>query len=156
MYRWFKLVHLFAFSLLTGFMAVVQWSLVPAQNRLTAVGYATLEQGMNQVLETLTPVLMIASVAAGLVVLVMSRRRSSGTRVRYGVALLCAVAMVVSTLVINAPINGAIDAWDAAAPPANWMALRDRWEFGHALRSYVGLVGLLSALAGAIWDAERP
>ena len=45
----------------TGFMAVVRWSLMPAQDRLNAVAYATLEKGMNDVLECLTPALMMGS-----------------------------------------------------------------------------------------------
>lgn len=155
MYRWLKVAHLFAFSLLTGFLAVVQWSLVPAQNRLDAAGYATLEKGMNDVLELLTPLLMITSLAAALVVLYLAWQRKPLIRMLYGLAGLCLVAMIVSTLLINAPINSTIDGWDAAAPPANWMELRDRWEFGHAIRSYIGLVGLVSALAAAIWDADQ-
>ena len=55
----------------------------------------------------------------------------------------------------TAPVNAAIDAWNAAAPPADWQALRDRWEFGHLIRSYVGLVGLAMAHAAALWEANE-
>lgn len=153
MYRMARLAYLFVFSLLVGFMAVVQWSLVPAQNRLSAQGYATLEQGMNSVLKTLTPVLMITATLLGLLVIVLAFRRASSTRLVYVAAVACGVAMVVSTLVINAPINDAVDAWNAATPPTDWQALRDRWELGHAIRSYVGLVGLALAQAASVWDS---
>ncbi len=150
--RWFKLTHLFSFALLAGFMAVTQWSLIPAQNRLPAEGYAILEQGMNDRLETLTPILMIATVASGIGALFLAWRRSPRTRALQGLALACAVAMVISTLTINAPVNFAIDTWNTAAPPADWSALRDRWELGHTIRANVGLVGLLAALVATIWD----
>ena len=80
--RWFKLTHLFSFALHAGFMAVTQWSLIPAQNRLPAEGYAILEQGMNDRLETLTPILMIATVASGIGALFLAWRRSPRTRTR--------------------------------------------------------------------------
>ena len=154
MYRWIKLAHLFLLALLTGFMALVQWSLVPAQNRLNAVAYATLEKGMNDVLEYLTPALMIGSLVTAVAVLYVAWRPQRLVWRLYALATLCLVAMIVSTLTINAPVNFAIDAWDASAPPAEWIELRDRWELGHAIRSYIGLVGLVSALAAAIWDAD--
>lgn len=153
MYRIAKLGYVFVFSLLVGFMAVVQWSLVPAQNRLPAEGYATLEQGMNSVLKTLTPALMITALVAGIIVIVFAYRCKSKVRLLFVLAVACLGAMVLSTLLINAPVNDAVDAWNAAAPPENWQLLRDRWEFGHALRSYIGLAGLLLAQGAVIWDA---
>lgn len=154
MYRVAKLGYLFIFSLLVGFMAIVQWSLVPAQNRLPAEGYATLEQGMNDVLKTLTPALMITALAFGIVVIVLAYQRSSNVRLFYTIAVVGLVAMVVSTLLINAPINDAVDTWNAAAPPADWQSLRDRWELGHVIRSYIGLIAVVVAQAAVIWDTK--
>jgi hypothetical protein len=154
MYRWIKFVHLYLLALLTGFMALVQWSLVPAQNQLNAVAYATLEKGMNDVLEYLTPTLMVGSLVTAVAVLYVAWWRQRLVWRLYALATLCLVAMIVSTLTINAPINSAIDAWNVSGPPVNWTELRDRWELGHAIRSYIGLIGLASALAAAIWDAD--
>ena len=68
------------------------------------------------------------------------------------VSTLGVITMTISTLIINAPVNAAIDTWDAAAPPPDWAQKRDRWERGHALRSYVGLVALLCSC----WPACCP
>lgn len=149
-----KLVFLHALSLLAGFMAIVQWSLVPAQNRLSATGYATLEQGMNNVLKTLTPTLMIISLVFGIMVIVLAFRQKSTVRYNFLIAVLSLVVMIVSTLIINAPVNDAVDMWNSAAPPADWQILRDRWEFGHALRFYIGLFGLFFLQIGIIWNKE--
>lgn len=59
-------------------------------------------------------------------------------------------------MLINAPVNHAIDTWNAATPPADWAALRDRWELGHALRAYVGLVGLGTTLLNLAMSARGP
>lgn len=146
-------LHLFATALLVGFMAVVQWSLVPAQNRLDGPAYATLEQGMNRVLERLTPALMITALATGGAATAAGLVGGAAGPVP---GLLAAATtgigvMVVSTLLINAPVNAEIDTWDAAVPPTNWRARRDRWEAGHAFRSYVGLAVLTCSVLAAVW-----
>lgn len=141
--------HLLFVALLVGFMAVVQWSLVPAQNRLSGPAYATLEQGMNRVLERPTPALMIgALVFGGASVWVLWGAGPRAWLVVVSTLGIC--AMVLSTLIINAPVNAEIDTWDAACPPSTWHASRDRWEHGHSLRAYVGLVALCCAIAAAV------
>jgi|JI10StandDraft_1071094.scaffolds.fasta_scaffold20569_6 uncharacterized membrane protein len=153
--RSFRMGHLFVFSLLVGFLAVSEWSLIPAQRHLDASAYTTLEQHMNTSLEYLTAGLMITSTVGAIGVLVLSVRARCDRRriVLAWVALACIVVMVISTLIINAPVNFAIDAWDPAAPPSNWMQLRQRWEIGHTLRTYVGLLGLAAAIAGTVAGA---
>lgn len=146
-------MQLVATALLTGFMLIVQLSLVPAQHRLDAVAYTLLEQGMNRVLERLTPALMIAATAFGLVAVLLEvvTRRPSWPVLALGVAGL--VTMIVTTLRINAPVNAAIDGWNPAAPPADWRERRDRWERGHAIRSWIGLGALLCCVAAAVWPS---
>lgn len=137
-------------ALLVGFMAVVEWSLVPAQNRLDARGYAVLEQGMNRVLTRLTPALMISALLAAGASAGLAVAAGLATAWWHAIATISLVAMVVSTLIINAPVNSEIDTWDPASPPATWRASRDRWEFGHRLRTYVGLVALLAVAVAAV------
>lgn len=155
MYAVVKIAFAFPFALLVGFMAIVQWSLVPAQNSLDGPAYTTLEKGMNDVMQTLTPALMIATLIAGSALVAIAWKRASKQRALYALALSTLVAMIITTLLINAPVNAAVDAWNASAPPADWMALRDRWELGHAIRSYVGLAGLFAAIVGLAFDDER-
>lgn len=151
MLRQARFAHLYVFSLLTGFLVIAEWSLIPAQRQLSAIAYVTLEQGMNDVLEWLTATFLVVSTVSAAVVVFLLRRQRGPTRTLAAIALACVVAMVVSTLIINAPVNFAIDQWNPASPPADWEDLRRRWELGHTLRSYVGLVGLGSALASALW-----
>jgi hypothetical protein len=49
---------------------------------------------------------------------------------------------------VHFPINAAIMTWSAAAPPANWEQLRDRWQAAHAVRSMLSVVAF-GLLAGA-------
>lgn len=47
---------------------------------------------------------------------------------------------------INIPINDAVAGWNAASPPADWAALRERWNEANLLRTVAA--GL--AFAGAV------
>lgn len=154
-----RFAHLLVFSILTGFLAVAQWSLIPAQRHLDAAAYTVLEQHMNDVLEYLTATLMVASTLLAAAVAWFTTRTRPGRRpvILAAVALVAIVAMVITTLTINAPVNFAIDGWDPTAPPTDWLTWRRRWEIGHAVRTYVGLLGLAAALAAAIWPGgDRP
>lgn len=143
-------IHLLVLALLVGFMAIVEWSLVPAQNRLDGPGYARLEQGMNGVLERLTPVLMIVALVAGVGAAVTGFVAERGNVWLLVLACAAQVSMIGTTLIINAPVNKAIDTWDDAHPPADWAALRDRWERGHTVRVYPGLLALAAAVMAAV------
>lgn len=137
-------------ALLVGFMAVVEWSLVPAQNRLDGRAYAVLDQGMNRVLTRLTPALMIAALLATGASAGLAFAAREGTAWWHLIATIGIAAMVVSTLIINAPVNAEIDAWDPENLPPTWRSSRDRWESGHRLRSYVGLTVLISVAVAAV------
>lgn len=63
--------------------------------------------------------------------------------------LLFVVALVV-TLVVNVPIDNEIKQWTLTTLPSDWEAIRDRWEFYHALRTFASLAGLACAFASAL------
>jgi hypothetical protein len=41
-----------------------------------------------------------------------------------------------------APVNGEVMKWNAEAIPANWTQFRVRWEFTHAARAIIEIIGL--------------
>jgi hypothetical protein len=45
------------------------------------------------------------------------------------------------------PIDRQIEQWTVATLPSDWRELRDRWEFYHAMRTFVSIaaLGLLTA-----------
>jgi hypothetical protein len=63
----------------------------------------------------------------------------------------CYLGMLACFFVFNGPANAALNGWTAATLPADWSALRMRWELGHALAALLALVALAAALR-----AERP
>ena len=94
-----------------------------------------------------------AAVVAVAVVVVLLYRR--GRRTASGLAALALVlllAAMVITLTINVPIDGQIAAWRVSTLPADWQAIRDRWEFFHGLRTALSVAGLASLFASALWQ----
>ena len=55
---------------------------------------------------------------------------------------------IVVTLVIEVPINKQIASWDAAAVPAQWSTIRDRWLQFHNVRTGMGIGAFVCALVG--------
>ncbi len=143
-------LHLFAAALLIGFMAIVQWSVVPSQNHLDGRAYATFEKHMNIPLQRLTPALLVLAILTGLGTAAVAFLLGEPLAWLHLAVTAGLIAMTNSTLLINAPINDAINTWDPASPPSDWMAQRDRWEYGHAIRVAVGIPTLVLAVAAAV------
>ncbi|MEU1550891.1 DUF1772 domain-containing protein [Nocardia sp. NPDC005745] len=53
------------------------------------------------------------------------------------------------TIVVNLPINADQLDWNVQSPPAEWSAVRDRWQIAHAVRTASAVVafGLLALTA---------
>jgi hypothetical protein len=86
----------------------------------------------------------------------LGRSRTSPTSACRGAitgAACLVLAHALFWLLIN-PVNAAFAAWTPAAVPADWTRLRDQWEFSHAARGGLFLLGF-SALLGSVL-AIRP
>ena len=50
---------------------------------------------------------------------------------------------------VNVPIDRQIHSWTPVTLPLGWEAIRDRWEFHHATRTFAALAGL-ACLFGSV------
>ena len=48
------------------------------------------------------------------------------------------------------PIDVQINQWTVKTLPADWMAIRDRWEFFHAIRTFASVGALAFAVASVL------
>lgn len=55
-------------------------------------------------------------------------------------AAACLIAIGILTASVFLPMNGAIMSWHADAPPADWSALRERWNQAQSLRAALAMV----------------
>ena len=63
-------------------------------------------------------------------------------------------ASILITVMINVPINDQIMTWNASAPPADWMRLRDKWWTWHTIRAAALLAGFVLVLLGVLLRQE--
>ena len=91
---------------------------------------------------TLLPTL----IATGVLVIVAIRTRGNSFWLTL-TALILLIAVLVTTLIFNLPINSDQVDWNVQSPPANWASVRDRWQIAHAVRTGAAVLafGFLSA-----------
>jgi uncharacterized membrane protein len=130
--------------LLVGWIAGAElgsWCCVqPVVARLPYEAYVAAEQGMLRTFGRIMPVLMPLSGVLAIVLVAVSRGESNvvfGFRVA---AAVCLAITVVSTLIVNVPINTRTARWQTGDDPFEWQSMRERW---HAFQ------GLRGALFGA-------
>jgi hypothetical protein len=92
----------------------------------------------------------VALAAAALVY----RAFRTDTRWPAPVALALLIFVFILTLAVNLPINADQVNWNAQAPPADWAAVRDRWQAAHAVRTAAGVLAF-AALALAAPPPRR-
>ncbi len=55
----------------------------------------------------------------------------------------------------NRPLNAQIASWTATTLPADWTAVRDRWDTAHTISGVFAAVAFFSLLAGALVDPRE-
>ncbi len=137
--RFFNLVLML---LMTGTFWGTWFGLSPAKRTFSADVYTIVRQAENRAIGPVMPVLMVCVLLSTLVVLWLIRDRRRPAFALTLLAALCIVVAIASTLLINVPINTQTNTWSPAAPPANWMQLRDQWELAHTIRTALALISM--------------
>jgi uncharacterized membrane protein len=110
------------------FMLVIQRMMSP----LSAPEYTRIMQGLIRGADDppIVPLIVVISMLAPLVTLIKLRhaRNSTVWKMTFIGWLVFVIGVFGITIGINAPINNQILKWPMDAPPADWMALRDRWN----------------------------
>jgi uncharacterized membrane protein len=65
-------------------------------------------------------------------------KRSPGFYFTLAACVLITIALLI-TLLVEVPINNQIKTWTASTIPANWKAIRERWQLFHTARTLVSL-----------------
>jgi uncharacterized membrane protein len=100
-------------------------------------------------------VLMIASGAVGLtVVVLMFRRGATGAAWLALAGLLALIAVIIVTVAVEVPIDNRVTTWTSATLPADWQEIRSRWANAHTLRTFLSLAGLATAVGAALARGE--
>ncbi len=138
-------------GVVAGIFLGVQLGQVRAQNAMDAREFAFVKQRLELALGGVMPPLTASAVLVLLPVLALVRPRRSRWTALVALCVVLWTAVVLVTLVVNAPVNAQAREWDPEHPPADWRELRDRWHRGQSVRTVLATTAfaLLSAVAVA-------
>ncbi len=68
--------------------------------------------------------------------------------------LLIVIALLI-TLLVEVPIDNQIRTWSAETLPADWTALRARWQLFHTARTFVSLASLASLILAVLSSKQQ-
>jgi uncharacterized membrane protein len=141
----------FAVLVVVGFTACAEFGsyafVHPVIRRLPPERHVAVEKGLLRTFGRVMPPLMVASM--GLTIANASVSGGAGGPALWrwlGAGFL--IAALVSTVVVNVPINLATGRWDPQHPPAEWKSTRNRWEFFQGVRSWLLLIGFVLVCVG--------
>ena len=145
---WF--VSLILVGLVAGAFLATQLGQVRVQNTLGARDFTLVKHSFEVALGGVMPALVIAA-GLSIVPLVFVAYPAGALQLTFvALALLLWAAVIVTTLIYNAPVNRLAAQWDPSAPPAEWEALRDRWHRGQTLRTPVAIAAYASLVLAAV------
>ena len=147
---WAQLVSLVIVGVVAGTFVATQIGQVRVQNTLDARDFVLVKHSFEVAVGRIMPVLTIA---AGLsIVPVAIFGPSWATRGLAIGALGLWIAVIVVTLVFNAPVNAEAVNWNPASPPVDWEAQRDRWHLGQSVRTPMAVASFVCLGLASQWD----
>jgi len=146
-----QFANILLFALVTGVFWGTWFSLSRSIAAITPETFLEIGHIMIRNLGGPMSVLLPAALASSVVVLILLLRRRRNAAFSLAVAgLLLMVAALTVTLAVNVPIDVQINQWTVKTLPADWMAIRDRWEFFHAIRTFASVGALAFAVASVL------
>lgn len=137
------------FGLMAGFFFAFSVDVAPAMTHLDAATYITTQQWINSVVRNA----LFGGVYFGAVLLPFGAALFAALGKKPRLALFwCVLALAYFGLVfwvtrsINIPINNALASWNPAAPPPDWMQLRDTWNQSNLQRAWAAFACFAIAL----------
>lgn len=149
-------------GLMAGFFFAFAHDVAPAMTHLGASQYVATQQWINVAVRNAAfgPVYFGSAVLVFAPALLAAVARRQGRALAWGlVAVLYFVGVFWLTRSVNIPINQEMAQWNAATPPPDWAALRDRWNAANAWRAAASLACFAAAVvltAGCGLPFARP
>jgi uncharacterized membrane protein len=106
-------------------------------------------------LDDLATALLLPAIIASVVLAVAVFRRHGSSRWVPLTAVVLLLATLVISVSISVPINTAQASWSVVAPPADWSAVRDRWQLAHVARTTTSVLAFV-LLTVAAMTPTRP
>jgi hypothetical protein len=129
------------FTALSMGMALCHLLEMPAKMMYDGALWLTLLQTLDGTFGTIGAFIEVSAVVTAVVLAFLVRRHRPAFGWTLGGAL-CLVAAHVAWWVWVAPVNATMAPLTPETLPADWMRLRDQWEYTHAARAVLQIVAL--------------
>lgn len=145
----FSLLATCLLGIMAGFFFAFAIDVVPAMANLDASGYITTQQWINRVVRNATfgatyfGSAFLPFLAAATAVWCGQRKLGLAW---LGVAMVYFAAVFWLTRTVNVPINDALAAWQASAPPGDWQVARDDWNQANLVRTLAAVACFVAAV----------
>jgi uncharacterized membrane protein len=147
-------IALILVGLVAGTFLATQLGQVRVQNMLGARDFTLVKHSFEVAVGGIMPPLVIA---AGVSILPLGVLKISAGPLYLTpviLAFLLWAGVVIVTLVFCAPVNALAASWDPAAPPENWVALRDQWHLGQTIRTPLAVVSFAALVFSAVLPTD--
>ena len=129
-----ELASLFVIGWIAG-AELGSWCCVqPVIARLPYEQYVAAEQGMLGTFGRVMPVLMPLSGVLAIALVIVSRSEGSLVLWLRVAAAICIAVTVVTTLMVNVPINTETASWQLTRDASEWQHIRERWHLFQGVR----------------------
>jgi uncharacterized membrane protein len=105
-------------------------------------------------LDDLATALLLPAIIASVVLAVAVFRRHGSSRWVPLTAVVLLLATLVISVSISVPINTAQASWSVVAPPADWSAVRDRWQLAHVARTTTSVLAFVLLTVAAMTPTQ--
>ncbi len=139
--------------LFTGLFAGFLVGVLVLENSLRGYGasvYTQVRMVELDSLDKLASITLIPALVCTLVLAVLVIRAKGNDRWLVVGAFALLTLVLVTTLVINLPINGDQVDWSVQSPPSDWASVRDRWQAAHVVRTVSAVLAFGSLIVAAV------
>ena len=122
----------------------------PIVARLPYEQSVALEQTMLRTFGRVMPVLMPLSGILAVAFLIVTRADAGVIRVLRITAVVCVAVTIITTLIVNVPINNRTAEWSLDRDPAEWQRMRARWHNFQGVRGGLYLTAFILLVTAAV------
>lgn len=124
-----------------------------ARANITPAGFIEQHTSPVNLFGTVAPLLMLSSALSAIPVMWQIWDLRDPRFWLAAATLVGSTAMLVTSVIINVPINDETATWTLETIPANYLETYDRWILGNNIRTAIALPVFASAVVGALWVA---
>jgi uncharacterized membrane protein len=152
-----RFLQLVTTGLFTGIFFGDRMGVTPIRPKLPAGSFILFQQELHLTFVKLMPVLIVVSLLSGVITLVLLKRDYKSSQFIFtAIAMLCVLAVIILTRLVNVPINEALMTWRINAPPQNLNELWAPWEKAHTIRTVVSMIAFVCLVFAATTRNSRP